>query len=157
MTSKSGKKFTILKLSDLVKYNMPRIRAHLEKEYGDDQEGLKLALRNYNVDGYKQISVMAFGESALPAKSIPAGSVVALMNPRLMPPSSSGSLGSEKSQQGMTVCITTIDAVVKIGFSKDFNICVRESINHVTQKPIPCYRFVNTSVEKICETHRKEL
>ena len=95
MTSKGGKKFTILKLSNLVKYNMTRVRAHLESQYRDDKEGLKLALRNYNVDGYKQISVMAFGESALPAKSIPAGTIIAICNPRLMP---ANNAGSEKSQ-----------------------------------------------------------
>jgi len=66
---------------------------------------------------------MAFAESALPAKGIPSGSLVAMMNPRMMPASSKSA--SEKAQQGLTLSITSMDAVVQIGFSKDFNICVR--------------------------------
>lgn len=54
LTSKSGKKkFTILKLSDLVKYNMIRVKQHLEQQYAKDPEGLKFALSSYNSDGYK--------------------------------------------------------------------------------------------------------
>lgn len=152
LTSKGGKRFTIFKLSDLIKYNMNRVRECLTKKYGSDQDGLKIALKAYNSDGYKTISVMAFNESAEPAKKIPSGTLVAVMNPRLLPTSSN----SEK-QQGPTFAIDTIDAVAQIGFSRDFNICLRESVHPMTQKKIPCTRFVNTSNEKICEKHRSEL
>ena len=53
LTSKGGKSFTILKLSDLVKYNMTRVKQHLERQYANDPEGLKFALKSYNADGYK--------------------------------------------------------------------------------------------------------
>jgi len=36
LTSKGGKRFTIFKLSDLVKYNMIRVREALAKKYGSD-------------------------------------------------------------------------------------------------------------------------
>ena len=138
-----------------MKYNMTRVKQHLELQYAKDPEGLKFALSSYNSDGYKQISVIAFDESALPAKTIVSGTLIALMNPRMMPANTKSA--SEKAQQGLTLCITSIEAIVQIGLSKDFNICVRESVHPVTQKPIPCHRFVNKSVEKICESHRSEL
>ena len=95
LTSKSGKKFTILVLSDLVKYDLNRVKKHLTQEYGKDQEGLKQALRSFNRDGYKTISVMVFGEAAaLDAKNINSGTVIAALNPRLMSPNSSS--GSDK-------------------------------------------------------------
>ena len=68
LNSKGGKSFTILKLSDLVKYNMSRVKNHLTKLYNNDNEGLKIALKSYNSDCYKTITVMAFNDSALPAK-----------------------------------------------------------------------------------------
>ena len=123
LTSKGGKKFTIIKISDLVKYNMSRVKEHLGRQWGKDEESMKQALRAYNSDGYKTITLMCWGESALPAKEINSGTIIAIMNPRLMPPSSH----NEKASQGVTFCIDTIDSVLKIGFSKDFNICVRES------------------------------
>lgn len=89
LTSQKGKKFTILKLSDLTKYDMNRVKSHLAKEYTKDEESLKIAQKSYNSDGYKTVSVMAFNDCALPAKQILSGTVVALINPRLMPPSNS--------------------------------------------------------------------
>ena len=87
LTSKGGKTFSILKLSDLVKYNMKRVKEFYARQFPNDQEGLKQALKSYNSDGYKTISVMAFNESTLPAKNIKSGTVIAVMNPRMMPPS----------------------------------------------------------------------
>ena len=109
LTSKGGKKFTIVKLSDLVKYNMARVKQHLERVHTGDAEGLKTALKAYNPDGYKTMSIMAFNESALPSKNIKSGTVVALCNPRMLPPSANA---DKSSQQGLTFCIDTIDAVI---------------------------------------------
>ena len=127
LTSKGGKRFTILRISDLVKYEMVRVKEQLTRLYGSDQEGLKFALKAFGSDGYKSLSVMAFGDCALPSKSIPSGTVIAVLNPRLMPPSSNA-----EKQQGLTFCIDTSDAIVQIGFSKEFNICVGESVHPVT-------------------------
>ena len=87
---------------------MPKVKEMLNRVHKDDQDQLKQALRSYNSDGYKVIGVMAFGNSALPAKNINSGTVIALMNPRLMPPSNQ----SSEKQQGLTLCIDSIDAVV---------------------------------------------
>lgn len=48
LTSKGGKKFTILKLSDLVKYDMSKVRAHLARQFPKDTEGQKQALKSFN-------------------------------------------------------------------------------------------------------------
>ena len=88
LTSKGGKKFSILKISDLVKYNMTKVKDHLMRQHANDPDSLKAAQKAYNSDGYKTVSVMAFGESSLPAKNITSGTVVALMNPRVMPTNS---------------------------------------------------------------------
>ena len=45
-------------------------------------------MKAYNSDGYKTISVMAFNESAEPIKKIPSGTIVALINPKLLPANS---------------------------------------------------------------------
>ena len=55
---------------------------------------------------------MVFGdEDAIKAKNINSGTVIALQNPRLLPPSSSGA-ASEKNQSGLTFCIDTIEAII---------------------------------------------
>ena len=146
LNSKGGKRFTIVKLSDLVKYDLNRVKNHLTKLHGSDQDGFKQAFRAFTSDGYKTISIMAFNDSALPAKNIPSGTLIAVMNPRILPPSSNA-----EKQQGPTFAIDTIDSVVQIGFSREFNICARTTTHPVSKKEIPCHKFVNTSVEKICE------
>ena len=157
LTSKGGKTFSILKISDLVKYDMKKVREYYGRQYVNDQDGLKQALKSFNSDGYKTISIMAFNESALPAKNINSGTVIAVLNPRLLPQNNKCASDADKAHQSLTFCIDTIDAVIQIGFSRDFNICVRESQHPVTHKTMQCYNFVNTSVEKICEKHRAEL
>ena len=109
LTSKGGKTFSIIKLSNLVKYNMVKVKEHLSKIHGADQEGLNVALKAYNADSYKTVTIMAFGESALPAKKIGSGTVVAVMNPKLMPGSSSK---DKQDKQGVSFCIDSIDAVI---------------------------------------------
>lgn len=114
LNSKGGKTFSILKVSDLVKYNMARVKEHLGRQFKNDQESLKHALKAFNPDGYKTISIMAFNECAVPAKNIGSGTVVAVLNPRLMPPSKSSTAagGDGKADQGLTFCIDTMDAIV---------------------------------------------
>ena len=89
LNSKAGKKFSILKLSNLVKYNVVKVKEHLARVLKNDEDGQKIALRAFNADAYKTVSFMAFGESALPAKNINSGTVVAIMNPKILPQSSS--------------------------------------------------------------------
>ena len=84
LTSKNGKSFTILKLSDIVKYDLNKVKAHLAKEFSGDDVAMKTALKSYSTSGYKTISFLAFSDAALPAKNINSGTVIAILNPRLM-------------------------------------------------------------------------
>ena len=45
-----------------------------------------MALKGYNTDGYKAINFLAFGETSLDASKVKAGTVLAVLNPRLMEP-----------------------------------------------------------------------
>jgi hypothetical protein len=72
MTSKNGKKFSILKLTDLVKYDLNKVKRALSAQVDTllakqlcDKEELALALKAYTPNGYKQMSIMCFGEAAL--------------------------------------------------------------------------------------------
>jgi len=113
----------------------------------------------YNVDGYKTCKFLAFGDTSLPASKINAGTVLGLLNPRLME-ARTGPMQSESARnqnQETSFSIESEDAMIKIGFSQDFNICPATSPHANTQQPIACVRFINTSVEKICDKHKAEL
>jgi hypothetical protein len=64
LTSKAGKLFTILKLSDIVKYEMPKVKQFVSKEFEGDEMAQKTALKSYTYDGYKTVSFMAFASAA---------------------------------------------------------------------------------------------
>lgn len=57
-------------MSDLQKYDMEQVRAHLErtmvpqiKNGKCDKDEVKIAMKSYTANGYKNISFMAFGDS----------------------------------------------------------------------------------------------
>lgn len=156
LTSKSGKNYTVLKLSDLVKHDVAKMKAMLGMTFGKDLEGYKTALRAFNSDGYKAVTLMAFGESALAAKKIPSGTVVAVLTPRLL--QSNPNPGEQrKNEGGLTFCVDSPDALISIGFSSDFNICTEVSVNSSSGKQTKCTRFVNTSIQRICDEHKARL
>jgi len=71
MTSKNNKKFAILKISDLVKYDLDKVKqdrtnkleGQIKKGQCDKSE-IENALKHYTPSGYKQMSVMCFGDAA---------------------------------------------------------------------------------------------
>ena len=146
LESKHGKKFIILKLSDLVKYDMSKVRQLIEKEFKNDPGAQKEALKVYNAEGYKTINFLAFGESlTLPFSKIVAGTVLAVLNPRLMRPQQKESTGKaggaggpldtfvkKTPDQEHSFSIESENAIIKIGTSKDFNICAEHSVHPTT-------------------------
>ena len=86
-TSKSNKLFSTVKISDLWKYEMFRARKLLEKNYKDDKDGLKMAEKSFNSNGYKVMKIMIFNEAAHKVSKINIGSVVAVLNPKALKPS----------------------------------------------------------------------
>lgn len=64
---------------------MGKVKQHLEKTFKKESEELKSAMKAYNSSGYKAFSIFVFGEAATAiSRSFQAGSVVALLNPKLM-------------------------------------------------------------------------
>ena len=93
---------------------------------------------------------------------------MAVLNPRLMRPQQKETTGKSAGgpldnfvkktpDQENSFCIESLNAIIYIGTSKDFNICTGHSVHPTTKQHIPCYRFVNTSVDKICEIHKQEI
>lgn len=64
IASKNGKTFMILKLTDLVKYDMHKVKKQLALKYKNNSEFLKMAEKNISTNGYKTIKVMVFNELA---------------------------------------------------------------------------------------------
>lgn len=116
MPSKKGSKFAIFKLTDLVKYDLDKVKKYLDSQ--GDKEEAKLALKSFTPNGYKQMSVMAFGtEIALSMQNIKAGCIVMVINPKLM--KSNG----DSDKNGITFCIDSEAQVEIIGYSEDYNVC----------------------------------
>ena len=66
-TAKSGKHFSVLKMSDLVKYDMSKVKKLLETNAQNNQgtkeeqvEFVKISEKSFNSNGYKTLKVMAF-------------------------------------------------------------------------------------------------
>ena len=82
-SSKLGKRFAIVKLSDLNKYDLNLIQRVSQETMS--KEDLKAAMASYTGSGYKQISFMCFGdELAKEATNYRSGTIVAIINPRVM-------------------------------------------------------------------------
>ena len=70
-TSKSGKQFSIMKISDLVKYDLGKVKKHLQSmadkrvngQGGSKDEAtefIRTSEKSFNSNGYKALKVMAF-------------------------------------------------------------------------------------------------
>ena len=91
MTSKNGKKFAILKLTDLNKYDLDQVKKTLFsmlaaklKAGTCEKDELELEMKAYGKNGYKQITIMCFGDSAQLVAKIRPGTVVQILNPKVL-------------------------------------------------------------------------
>ena len=62
---------------------------------------------------------MCFGESALKMSNIRPGTIVGVINPRLMPKNKNASA----DQNGLTFCIDGEAQFMMIGYSEEYDIC----------------------------------
>ena len=92
ITGKTGKKFCVFKISDLLKYDLNQVKDILTNNLTPkiqkgicDKTEIQSQLKGYTSNGYKQISVMSFGDSASAVTKIRPGTIIAVINPRLMP------------------------------------------------------------------------
>jgi hypothetical protein len=63
LQSKNNKKYRAIKVSDLVKYDIFKVKKHLEKTYSQDKDGYKMAEKSFNSNGYKVLKIMVFDEA----------------------------------------------------------------------------------------------
>jgi len=90
-----------------------------------DREQLKAFLKAYS-NGYKVLKVMAFSEAAKKADSMPAGTVIAVLNPRKMEPKPENPLDSAKARQP-AYSVDHENQIINLGYSKDYGVCDGES------------------------------
>ena len=86
-------------------------------------------LKAYTANGYKTISIMAFGESATAITKIRPGTILAVINPRLMPRKPN----QPADQCGHTFCIDSEAQHAMIGYSEEYDFCKGRTQN--TMKP----------------------
>ncbi len=107
--SKSGKLFSIWKLSDMQKYDPTA----LKKKLGSTEEG-KMTLKSFNPNNYKTAKFMIFNELTTKLQNTSIGTVIALLNPKPMKPT---------TEHGFSYCIDLQEQVLKIGMSEEFAMC----------------------------------
>jgi len=158
MNSKNGKKFGIFKISDLVKYDLNQVKASLTSKLSTsiksgavDKDELAQSLKAYTPNGYKNLSFMSFGDASAKMHLIRPGTVVAVINPRLMP--------KRGDEHANSFCIESEAQVMIIGYSEDYDVCKSRTRN--TNRPgsletFQCRTFLNKSVEDICDKHKME-
>ena len=112
--SKNGKEFCTMKFTDLVKYDILKVKKVLETKFKDDKDGLKMAEKSYNSNGYKTFKLMVFNELAHKMSNYQIGTIMGIMSYKSMPPT---------TEYGYTFCIDTNSQLFKIGFSEEYAMC----------------------------------
>ena len=62
--SRNGKAYAFMKITDLAKYDMVRVKRMLDQRFKDDEVLRKQLEKNYTSNGYKSLRVMVFGDAA---------------------------------------------------------------------------------------------
>ena len=98
---------------------------------------------------------MSFGESASVVTKIRPGTIIAVINPRMMPRKPN----QPADQNDHTFCIDSEAQLMMIGYSEEYDICKGRTQN--TYRPgsmetFQCKTFLNKSVENICDRHKME-
>ena len=129
ISKNTGKSYSVMKLTDLVKYDMSKI------EKGD---------KTFNTNGYKALRIMAFGEVASFVSKQTIGTVIGLLNPKPL---------KSAADNVPSLCIDLEQQVFKIGYSEDLSFCkgIHKQVNsggmqHFTVQ-VGCKNFVNKAVE----------
>ena len=168
--SKSGKQFSILKVSDLVKYDIQKVKKVLEAQalqnrqlHGETEEQsvewLRMSEKQFNSNGYKTLKIMAFQEVATPISKLTIGTVVGVLNPRVMKQQA----GVDSKDNAITFSIELEAQVFKIGFSEELTFCKGVPQTGSLNLGLPvltsslstqCRNFMNKSVESLCDTHK---
>lgn len=92
------------------------------KSGGCDKDELMKSLKAYTPNGYKNLSFMSFGDASSKMHQIRPGTVIAVINPRLMPKRGD-------SEHSNSFCIESEAQVMLIGYSEDYNVCNARTAN----------------------------
>jgi hypothetical protein len=74
----------------LLKYDLVKVRKLLETQArvhltGDGvEEYVKLSEKSFNSNGYKTLKIMAFQEAATPMSKLNVGTIIGILNPKIM-------------------------------------------------------------------------
>lgn len=60
------------------------VKKHLGNIYQNDAEGMKIAEKSYNTNGYKTIKLMAFDDAIAECNKIQQGTIIGIVNPKPM-------------------------------------------------------------------------
>lgn len=152
INSKIGKKFMVFKISDLVKYDIDRVRTYLQEKFGkgENMDEMKITMKSFTPSGYKNISFMAFGDSQLQIQNVRAGTILAIISPKLM---------KANADYGVSFSVDSEAQILMIGYSQDYSLCKGKSatssvVNGMMNQVFACRSFLNKSVETLCERHR---
>ena len=117
IVSKTGKKFSILKISDLTKYDLNKLKSTLDQG-AQNAEETKLQMKSYTANGYKQVTLFCFGpESASYVQTLRAGCIILVLNPKYSKPK------PDALDKGFSFSIDSPAQFDIIGYSQDYDIC----------------------------------
>jgi hypothetical protein len=158
LMSKNSKKYRVLKVTDLQKYDLFRVKKHLEQEAAALKDPLlaKIAEKSFNNNGYKLMKLMAFEEAMLELTKFQVGNVIGLVNPKPL----KGTV-----EHGFTFIMDAAASLFKIGHSEELGFCkpTVKMANMTTSglfNPMgssSCRHFLNKSIETMCDTHKSML
>lgn len=102
---------------------------------------------------------MAFQEVAVPISKLSVGTVIGVLNPRIMKQQA----GFESKDNAITFSIELEGQIFKIGYSEELTFCkgIPQSTSLNMGLPVysstlsaQCRNFLNKSIENLCNTHK---
>ena len=112
--SKNNKRYTIAKITDLVKYDMNKVKKVLSERFKNDPESMKIAEKSFNTNGYKIVRLMAFDEALSETTKIQTGTIVGIVNPKPL---------KATAEYGFSFCMDAAASIFRIGYSEDLSFC----------------------------------
>lgn len=95
---------------------MDLVRKHFSianSEFKHTPELAQQCLKAFNQFGYKTLSVMVFGDAATSLNKLDVGSIIAILNPKILKSSNQ----SNSKDGALTYCIESDAAIITIGYS----------------------------------------
>jgi hypothetical protein len=98
----------------------------METKYKGNRDEVKLAMKSYS-NGYRIAKFMSFGDSAKKTLDLPAGSVIALLNPKKLEQKKAELTSTKQQNSVITFCIENENQVIQLGLSRNYDVCDGET------------------------------